>query len=316
MIPHTTDALTKLQEDILRTILYFDVFHHPLTADEVYRFLPSNSTTPGEILTACQRPPLSTFIQSDGTFYSPASNGELLRLAQERLRKEQRARRYLSIARFMARLIRRFPFVRGVCISGELSKGVASAKGDIDYLIITANDRLWIARTLLILFKKIFLLNRKKFFCLNHFVSERSFEYGNHSLYAALEVATLIPLTDYDRYLEYESANSWIREVLPNFVVNSGDGLIEFKRGSLVQRILEFPLRGAFGGQLDGMLMGYWKRVWKRRYPEYTEEQRASLFQCKNDVSTSYVGDFLPKVMTQYRMRLAAFHLKATSEGV
>lgn len=33
-----------LQQDILRVLLYFDIFEHPLRAEEIYRFLPSDST--------------------------------------------------------------------------------------------------------------------------------------------------------------------------------------------------------------------------------------------------------------------------------
>jgi hypothetical protein len=316
MTPFTLNKLTTLQEDILRTILYFDIFQHPLTAGEVYRFLPSNSTTPKEVADACQRAPLTTFIHHDKGFYSLSSNGEHARLLKDRLSKEQRAHRYRFIARLMARIIRRFPFVRAVCVSGELSKGVASVNGDIDYLLITANDRLWIARTILILFKKTVLFNSKKYFCLNHFVSERSVESRNRNLYAALEIATLIPLTDYDRYLSYQSANSWIREYLPNVQPNPGDWLVKLNRVSLFQRILEFPMRGKLGDRLDAALREYWNNIWRKRYPQYTEKQRTSLFQCEPDVSTSYAGDFLPKIMTQYRLRLEAFRLQSTSRGI
>lgn len=307
----TSCQLTNLQEDILRTILYFDVFHHPLTADEVYRYLPSNSTSPEDITDACQSAPLSAVIHSKNGFYSLSSNGEHARMSEERLNKEQRARRYRSVARLMARIMRRFPFVRGIFVSGELSKGVASENGDIDYVLITANDRLWIARALLIIFKKIFLFNSKKFFCLNHFVSERALESGDRSLYTALEIATLIPLTDYDRYLTYQSANAWIRGYFPNFQANRGDWLVESGAHNLIQRLLELPLRGKFGDWLDTALKDYWKGIWKKRYPMYTDEQRISLFRCETDVSTAYVGDFLPKVTAQYRSRLEAFHLES-----
>lgn len=308
--------LTAFQEDILRTLLYFDIFRHPLTAGEVYRFLPSNSTTPKEVSDACLRPPLAAIIQSGNGYYSLLPNAEHELLLRERVEKEQRARRYLSIAQVMARIIRRFPFVRGICVSGELSKGVASIDGDIDYLLITANDRLWIARTLLILFKKTFLLNSKKYFCLNHFVAERSVASRNRSLYAALEIATLIPLTDYDRYDSYQSANAWIRDYLPNARQNPGDSVVKINGANLLQRTLEFPFRGKLGDKLDEALRGYWKKIWRKRYPQYTEEERESLFQCERDVSTSYAGDFLPKIMSQYRFRLEKFGLQSFSETI
>ena len=314
MTASTSEKFTRFQEDILRTILYFDIFRHPLTAEEVYRYLPSDSTSPERITAECQRAPLSSFIRRETGYYTFAGNEKQYGLSEERLKKEERARGYRFAARFMARIIRRFPFVRGICVSGELSKGVASENGDVDYLIITANDRLWITRTLLILFKKLFLFNRKKFFCLNHFVSERSMATKERTLYSALEIATLIPLTDYERYLAYQEANAWIREYLPNSRAHSGDWLVGSGREGLIQRGLEYFLRGAFGDSLDNFLNEYWKRVWKRRYPEFSDEQRISLFRSEKDVSTSYVGDFLPKIMNQYRSRLESLGFESTDK--
>ena len=57
----------------------------------------------------------------------------------------------------VSRLISKFPYVEGVGISGSLSKGYYDDDGDIDFFIITSPKRLWIARTFLILYKKLFL---------------------------------------------------------------------------------------------------------------------------------------------------------------
>ena len=55
--------------------------------------------------------------------------------------------------------IAKFPYIECVSLSGALSKGYYDDDdGDFDFFIITKPNRLWIARTLLILYKKIFLL--------------------------------------------------------------------------------------------------------------------------------------------------------------
>ncbi len=307
--------LTTLQADILRTVIYFDIFRHPLTAQEIYRFLPSNSTSPSNIAAACSTAPLSKYLDNDGKYFALASKVNDGLFGKERVAKERRARRYLATARFMAHVIRRFPFVRGVSVSGELSKGVASKHGDIDYLIITANDRLWIARTLLIFFKKVFLFNRKKFFCLNHFVSERAFESKDRTLYTAVEIATLIPLTDYDRFKAYQSSNAWILRHFPNHEADMGDWLISMRRRSVIQSISELPFRGSRGDRLDEFLRGMWKRIWDKRYSHVPSEERFSLFRCEPDCSTSYVGDFLPKIMAEYRLKLKAYGLQTSEDA-
>ena len=88
----------------------------------------------------------------------------------------RRADRILPVAQRMARLIGSFPFIRGVFVSGSLSKHSMKADSDIDFFLITEPGRLWLARTLLVVFKKIFLFNSHKYFCVNYFVDTKHLE--------------------------------------------------------------------------------------------------------------------------------------------
>ena len=67
--------------------------------------------------------------------------------------------------------MRLIPYVRGVFISGQLSRYIADQKSDIDYFIVTEPERLWIVRTLFVLFRRTFLLNNRKYFCTNYYVT-------------------------------------------------------------------------------------------------------------------------------------------------
>lgn len=299
--PHPLTGLNSLQRDVLRTLLYFDIFGHPLTADEIYRFLPSNSTSPASVGEACRSGSLTRIVrEEDGFFFL----SETSPVAQRRA-NELRARRYMRVARFMGGLIRRFPFVRGVGISGELSKGVVSPLGDIDFFIVTAPERLWIARTLLILFKKIFLLNRKKFFCLNHFVAENFFLVNDHNRYTALEIVTLQPLSNKSFFGRYLASNSWITSYFPNIPLPQ-EKEADTARGFL-QRILEWPLKGAVGAAVDRRLMNFWQSVWRKRYKHLPADTRDRLFQSDRSVSTAYAGDFLTRILREYTLRLEKY---------
>ena len=79
-------------------------------------------------------------------------------------------------------------------ISGSLSKGYYDDDGDIDFFIITSPKRLWIARTFLILYKKIFLLNSRKYFCVNYFISSNALEIEEKNIFTATELTTLLPM--------------------------------------------------------------------------------------------------------------------------
>lgn len=304
---------TSLQKDILRTLLYFDIFHHPLTVKEIYSFLPSNSTTQAAVEQACSNGPLQGLVVRDGTYVR-------LRDAQEnvfadRRSKESRAKRMLQIATLMSRLIRRFPFVRGVFLSGELSKGVASEHSDIDFVIVAAEGRLWICRTFLILFKKIFLFNKKRFFCLNHFVTAGHLEAEDRSVYTATEIATLRPLFNYELFKRYQHANEWIKEYLPNASAVAQDSFHKENDTSFLQRFLEALIPPFVADRLDPRLLSYWKTMWRRRYPELTDDQRSRLFRSSFYLSTAYGQDFLTQILKSYRNRLEQFRLLPTDRG-
>ena len=302
-----------LQQDILRVLLYFDIFEHPLRAEKIYRFLPSDSTSPAEIARACQSPPLAAFVgHKRGHFFIGAASASF---TEERSRREQLAEHRWRIATFMAKMIRKFPFVRAVFVSGELSKGVASKKGDIDFVIVTRANHLWICRTFLILFKKVFLLNSKKYFCLNHFVAEDYLAFDRRNIYSAIEIATLKPLVNPTLFKEYMAANAWITRFLPNWRVDPNLSGCRAVKGSRLQRFFEpfFPTHLA--DELDNFLMSRWQKIWRRRYAFLDDEERERLYECRKYLSTAYGEDFLRKILDAYCLRLERFGLNEDSRS-
>ena len=116
--------------------------------------------------------------------------------------------KFWKIAQFMAHIIKRFPFVRGIFISGSLAKWNVSTQTDIDFFIITKRGRLWLTRSALIAFKKFFLLNSKKFFCLNYFITDDHLEIEDRNIFTAIEIASVKPIFNLELYLKFLEANS------------------------------------------------------------------------------------------------------------
>ena len=140
---------------ILMTLLYFDVFSYPLSFDEIldYHHTPEANR---ESIQNCLDDLVAKglVVETDGYYQLHQLPQRLI----ERKANNQRAKSYLKKARMMTKLIAQFPYTRAVFISGSLSKHVMAEDGDIDYFIITKPGRLWVTRTFLVLFKKIFLL--------------------------------------------------------------------------------------------------------------------------------------------------------------
>src|SRR5690606_36687941 len=98
------------------------------------------------------------------------------------------------------------------------SKGIAQPHSDIDFFIITAEDRLWICRTLLHVFKKLsFLFGSQHAFCMNYFLDESHLILEEKNRFTATELMTLIPLYGHPTYQNLILRNQcWIQLHLPN----------------------------------------------------------------------------------------------------
>jgi hypothetical protein len=149
-----------------------------------------------------------------GPFYSLRDDPAL---AERRCKGNQHAERLLAIAAKGSRLLFRFPYVRGVGISGSLSKNFADENADIDYFIITRSNRLWIARTLMHGFKKLnFLIGREDWYCMNYYVDEEALKIEEMNIFTATELITLKPVCGNGALERFFDANDWATAYLPN----------------------------------------------------------------------------------------------------
>jgi hypothetical protein len=298
---------SKFEQDLARTLLYYEIFHHPLTAKELFVLFPENGLTLDEF-----KSNLTTLVQedtlqvSDDYYYLNTGNEDF---SVRRKEKEHAAKGMLRLAKFFTFLIKQFPFVRGVFLSGELSKNVATKGSDIDYVIVTAPNRLWITRTLLILFKKTLLLNNKKYFCLNYFVTEKHLELQEDSYYFASEIAHLKPLYNFPLFLKYINANGWIKKYFPNYSVFGLTYEPKFETPGLLQKVFEFFLQGEWLDKLDLYLMEKMKTIWQKRYDSFDRLQHERLFRCTPNESRAFIGNFSDKIEKEYEEKLQAHHL-------
>lgn len=299
----------QLQNEVLKTLLYYDIWSHPLTADELFAFLPVNSMSLQEFRDQLKREGVGEKVLEHEGYYFV--KGKTPVIVDIRKRRARHAKRMWWIARLSTHIIKRFPFVRAVFVSGDLSKNATHSKSDIDFFIITAPGRLWIARTLLIFFKKVFLFNRKKFFCLNYFTTTNNLTLDERSTYHATEVATLQPTFNRELFLRYLEANSWVQSYFPNYDIHRLRLHRMNDRKSLLQRLLEFPFSLFNASKLDAYLMDRTRSLWKKRYPIFDEATRTRIFKCTPDESRAFAGNFEEKILALYHQRLKDFAIES-----
>jgi hypothetical protein len=150
-----------LSQQIIKTLLYYDIFNYPLKSQEVFRFLGMNSITEADVLTTLNNLTDDKILFRHHDLFSVQDDRGIV---ERRIKGNEEAIRYLQIAKRKAKIISRFPFVRAVFASGSLSKDYMDDRSDLDFFVITSPGRLWIARTMLVIYKRVFLLNSHKYF--------------------------------------------------------------------------------------------------------------------------------------------------------
>jgi len=283
----------EFDNNVRATLLYFDIFDHPLSMEELFQFFPEKIARGafGQMLAESRLRP------SDGMFHLRETNG----LVSIRKAREKKAKVMLLAAKLVGRFIRHFPFVRAVFLSGSLSKGTNPGDADVDLFIISAEERLWICRSFLTAFKKVFLFNGKKFLCPNYFLTEHHLEIPEKNIFTATELVTLKPLFNEPKLHELIVANQWISQFYPNFEFTyAGTN----KSRSPFQRLFELPMSDGYTARWDNNLMHYFRGVWRRRYPALDAETRELLFRSTPYASKVHPNDFQTMVLSAYEERL------------
>jgi hypothetical protein len=293
-------------DNIRATLLYFDLFDHPLLREELYTFFPErmDATEFNRMLFRMDSFGTRQHIPwTDGLFYI-RDNSKVVAIRKHR---EKKAKRMLQATRIIGRLLRYFPFVRAAFLSGSLSKGVNGGDADIDLFIIAAEQRIWICRSFLTVFKRIFLLNNKKFLCPNYFVSEHHLEIPEKNIFTATELITLRPLFNGKKLQDLLEANRWALEFYPNFKIDRIESKISW---SPLQRLLELPMSDGYTADWDARLMHYFEGLWEKRYPEYTPSEREFLFRTTPYSSKVHPNDFQTRILDAYERRLKEENLE------
>jgi hypothetical protein len=293
------DHLDPATVAVLHTIMYFDVFKHPLTTDEIHHNCQWHSISLTETATALEILQQLSLADEEEGYWFLKGNNRFVKLRNER---QDRAVRFQQKAKKYSSFIGKFPFVRGVCISGSLSKGTMDKDGDIDYFIITQPRRLWIARTFLVLFKKIFLLNSKKYFCVNYFVDTDHLSIPDRNLFVATEIAFIRPMVNGDLYNEFMKTNHWTTLFYPNRE-KYGTGDVKKLKSGFIKRTIEKMFNGKFGEWLDEKLLRITLNRWKKKFRNHKEINFEVDFRSRKHVSKHHPQGFQHKVSLEMERR-------------
>jgi hypothetical protein len=298
--------ISLLEKSIIKTLAYYDIFNYPLTSDEIFLCLDTNSVTKENLHSEIDSLSSKNIIYRKNDYYllNPDYNS-ISRREEGNIRADKK----MKIANRFSTIISFFPFVRAVFLSGSISKGYMDKRADIDYFIITKRNRLWIARFLLVLFKKIFLLNSYKYFCINYFVSEDNLEIEEKNIYTATELATLIPTYGSNLYNDFYKANPWIKTYFPNYPKRNTINVSQSKL-KLTQKIFEPFLNHKIGDWVDDYCMRIFLKFDKKRYGLLEKESFEVAFKSRKNVSKHHPNYFQKKVLEALNKKIHTLEIQ------
>jgi predicted nucleotidyltransferase len=294
--------VNEARENILATLTYFDIFKYPLTSGEIYLFL-KNKYNQSDFERALKYLVAGQSVYQFSNFYTLRNDHELI---IRRYNGNKKAAELIKIAAKVGDMLIKFPYVRGIAISGSLSKNFADENSDIDLFIITAKNRLWIARTLMHAFKKLtYLVNKQDYFCMNYYIDEDQLEIKEKTIYTAIEVVTLIPLQGDTVIEQFYAANSWTREYLPNKImrISSAKPL----KPTLFKLVIEKMLDNRLGNAIDNILMKITAGRWLKKTESKKLNSKGVIMSMDTDkhYAKPDPGNFQANLLEQYQQKIS-----------
>ena len=196
-------SLHKLHPHLAETLKYFDKYDYPLTKEELEFW------SGAKVQKVSKRPKL------------------------EKIRKQREKTSLLKwgIAYSQAAKLAKLPFVAAIFVTGSLAMNNCKKSDDIDLMIITYPDTLWITR----LIYNLLFINNRRFpgvktapdkICTNLWLDIKNYKLKIKNLYVAHEI--LQAKCIFDRggvQYQFLKQNAWVKNYLPNAYKKSFENL-------------------------------------------------------------------------------------------
>lgn len=281
---------------IIKVIAYYDVFNYPVTKKEILENLfdsVTESTLENSISNLIQKKIIKT---QDDFYFAQHFDTKFI---NQRIEANQLAQIMLPLARKYSARISKFPFIKGVFISGGLSKNYFHQQSDIDYFIITTKNRLWLCRTIFILYYKLLSKKKKEFFCLNYFISEADLTIPDRNQFVATEIATLMPMVNYDLYVQFLQTNNWYTSYFPQMPIRSSQESTPLKK-YVVKSFIECLFSGFIGNKVDDMLLRLTVKHWRKKFSHMKQEDFDLQIRSRKHVCKHHTKGYQNKVLEKW----------------
>lgn len=300
----TSVSVSQIGKGVIKTLIYSDLFKYPLELQEIRQRSEVSQVDKGLISQELRQMVNGNLVYRFNGYYSTLNMPEIV---DRRAMGNKKAIKYLRLARWISSVLCFFPFIRGIFLSGSISKNYIDKESDIDFFIITTPGRMWVVKAVFVLFKKVVLFNSHKYLCLNYFVTTDTLKIDEKNIYTATEMVTLIPMFGSDVYLKMMEDNSWVKNYYPNFSVAGTANIAQSKPG-LIKRSIELLLSGYPISRLDDWLMTvFLRRARKRNLDKMTEDQFKIAFKTSKNVSKYHEKNYQKQIRELFSKKIEEF---------
>lgn len=244
--------MQPLEAAILRTVLYADVFNFPMKVEEIHHFLIGDEPASlSQVQQTIHRSiSLKQHLEYVGQYVVYSGRSELIDV--RKVREEASQKLWPQAVKWGKRLAQ-LPFVRMVALTGALAvRNAADHDDDLDYILVTAANRVWIARAFAILMVRIGRLYGVTL-CPNFVLAESALAQNRRDIFTAHEVAQMVPVFGQDVYRRFREENEWVYNQLPNAIDPFFDTpeTKSNRMNVIIKRWLERILGGSAGDWLE-----------------------------------------------------------------
>lgn len=218
-----------LSQAILKTLEYSSRFDYPLTAQEIWYWLPSYRASKTSVADELKNLTFSGKISTLRGFYFLKGRSRDVPLRRQR---RDISRQKWLLARRIGYWLAKIPTIKLVAATGSLAMNNCEKNADIDLMIVTSPNTLWPTRLLVWIFLRLLKLRRsplttsprlvKDKICDNLYLDSAGLSlsflpaFSSRRFRLAREALQVKPIIDRSGIFNlFLSANRWIQEIFP-----------------------------------------------------------------------------------------------------
>jgi len=301
-----------LEQAIIKTLMYADVFAFPLTIAELHRYLIGYSANLNQIQSCLEQSEyLAKYLLKQSGYISLQGRQAF---GEARQHKLLATRQQWEKALFWGKMLQSVPFLRAGLVTGGLAANNAGPGDDIDLLLITQPGRLWLCRAMVI--GIVYLARwRGVELCPNYLLADNNeaLTLPEQNLYTAREFANMRLIFGKDTYWRLLELNRWVEELLPNSSQHleaqeaalTTDQLGKF--GGLLKGLGEWLLGGKIGDKLERWEQG--RKIAQLQRPEALEARFTA------DICKGHYTSYGQETLKAFAARCAALEIEGRGKN-